>query len=164
MTQSWKHSRKINYLCDMVKRYAEYFLCDAIRLAMFLGGDKAQMSDGIGNAEDFPLVPKMREKLTGDDIRFIRVEGDEYYEVAFVSNDKPRKEDAKFRNKSIHRVAIGREIKRTREDASLSLFDLAGKTNLREYSLERIEDGRWDLDISLLGVILDALGKEIRFV
>lgn len=147
----------------MTQRFVEYFLCDAIRLALYLGGDKASLSDGIGNADDFPLIPKMREQI-GDDIRFIRVDGKDYYEVAYITSDTPKPEDTKIRNKSIHRVEIGREIKRAREEQKLSLLDLAKRTNLRDYSLARIEEGRWDMDISLLGVILDALGKSIKIV
>lgn len=145
------------------KRYAEYFLCDAIRLAQYLGGEGAAISDGIGNADDFPLIPKMREQI-GDDVRFVRVEGNEYYEVAFVSNKQPKPEDTKIRNKSLYRVMIGREIKKARIERRMTLSDLAERTNLRDYSLLRIEEGRWDLDISLLGVILNALDKEIKIV
>ena len=46
----------------------------------------------------------------------------------------------------------------------MPLSELAEKTNLREHSLMRIEEGRWDIDLSLLGVILDVLGKKINFV
>ena len=145
------------------KRYAEYFLCDAIRLAQYLGGEGAAISDGIGNADDFPLIPTMREQI-GDDVRFVRVEGNEYYEVAFVSNKQPKPEDTKIRNKSLYRVMIGREIKKARIERRMTLSDLAERTNLRDYSLLRIEEGRWDLDISLLGVILNALDKEIKIV
>ena len=142
------------------KRYAEHFRCDAQRLALLLGGDNATYSDGIGSVADFPLVPKQREILDKD-VRFIRVEnGEEYYEIAYVLDAKPTFKDTKYRNKSYHRVAIGKEIHRARMNAGMSLEELAEKTNLREHSLSRIEDGYWDLDISLLGVILDALGVQ----
>lgn len=145
------------------KRYAEHFLCDALRLATYLGGETSVISYGIGHSDDFPLVPKEREQV-GDDIRFIRVDGQEYYEVAYVSVDTPTFADKKIRNKSLYRVILGREIKRARESVGMTLSELADKTNLREHSLYRIEDGRWDIDISLLGIILDALGKTIRIV
>ena len=145
------------------KRFAEHFRCDAVRLALLLGGEDASYSDGIGNAFDFPLVPKQREMID-EDVRFIRVEGKEYYEVAYVLDSAPTQKDAKYRNKSYHRVIVGREIHRVRTELGMPLSELAEKTNLREFSLARIEDGRWDIDIALLGVILDALGKEIKLV
>ena len=144
-----------------IKRYAEHFRCDALRLAFLLGGENATYTDGIGNTEDFPLVPKQKEILAKD-VRFIRVEnGEEYYEVAFVLDVKPTLKDSKYRNKSYHRVAIGKEIRRARLNKGMTLEELAEKTNLREHSLSRIEDGYWDIDISLLGVIIDALGVQI---
>lgn len=143
-----------------IKRFSEYYLCDAIRLAQTLGGE---ISDGIGNAWDFPLSPKARE-IVGDDIRFLRVQGDDYYEIGYISSEKPKPENLKLRNKSIHRVLVGREIRRARLDLGLSIEKLAQKTNLRPHSLERIEEGRWDIDIALLGIILDALGKEIKIL
>lgn len=144
-------------------KYAEHFLCDAIRLAQYLGGENAQLSDGIGHADDFPLVPKDRE-LVDNDVRFIRAESDESYEIAYVCTDTPTPYDTKFRNKSLYRVMLGREIKKARLSKRITIEELSKKTNLREHSLQRIEEGRWDLDISLLGVILNALDKEIKIV
>lgn len=145
------------------KRFAEHFRCDALRLALLLGGEDSTYSDGIGNAFDFPLAPKQREMLD-DDIRFIRVEGEEYYEIGYVTDSTPLPKDTKYRNKSFHRVIVGREIRRARIAAGMPLSELAEKTNLREHSLMRIEEGRWDIDLSLLGVILDVLDKKINFV
>ena len=145
------------------KRYVEHFRCDALRLAMLLGGENATYSDGIGISANFPLVPKQKE-MVSDDIRFIRVDGDDYYEVGYVVDSMPGPRDSKYRNKSYHRVAIGREIRNAREEKNMSITDLAQKTNLREHSIVKIEDGMWDIDLSLLGVILDALGKTIRFI
>lgn len=145
------------------KRYAEHFFCDAARLASYLGGEKATISDGIGPADDFPLTPKDRSQVD-DDVRFLRVDGEEYYEIAYVTSKTPTPADAKYRNKSLYRVMLGREIKKARESMGITITDLSKRTNLRDHSLLRIEEGRWDIDIALLGVILDALNKEIKIV
>ena len=145
------------------KRYVEHFLCDAVRLACYLGGDGAKMSDGIGSADDFPMIPREREQV-GDDVRFIRVEGEEYYEIAYVSTETPRPEDKKIRNKSLYRVIFGRELKKARESSGVSLEELSKRTNLKEHSLEKIEEGRWDFDTTVMGNILFALGKTIKIV
>ena len=145
------------------KRFAEYYLCDAMRLAQLLGGEDATISEGMGNADDFPLIPRMREQV-GDDVRFLRSDGEDYYEVAYVSDSKPRPEDSKFRNKSYYRVVIGRGIKKARKEVGMTISQLSQLTNLREHSLLRIEEGMWDLDVSMLGVILDALRKTIKIV
>lgn len=145
------------------KRYVEHFLCDAIRLAQLLGEGQAKLSDGLGNADDFPLNPKERDQV-GDDVRFIRVNGKEYYEVGFVTEDNPTPEDIKLRNKSVYRVLFGSALKKARLEAGMSIAELSKRTLLREHSLERIEEGRWDFDTTVMGNILSALGKSIKIV
>ena len=146
-----------------IKRFSEHFLCDAMRLAILLGGENATLSDGIGNSSDFPLVPKERDQV-GEDIRFIRVEGEEYYEIAYVTNEQPTQWDSKIRNKSYYRVLVGREIHDARLSVGMTLSELSRKTNLREHSIQRIEEGRWDMDMAMLGLILDALNKTIKII
>lgn len=145
------------------KRFVEHFLCDAIRLAQILGEGQAKLSEGLGNADDFPLNPRERDQV-GNDVRFIRVNGKEYYEVAFVTEDNPTIDDIKLRNKSVYRVMFGSALKKARLSVGMSLEELARKTNLREHSLQRIEEGRWDFDTTVMGNILSALGKSFKIV
>ena len=149
-----------------IQRFAEQYMSDALRLAdYFAKRYDAKISEGIGNAEDFPFVPKQRDMID-DDVRFIRVEGECFYgEIAFISTDTPLSSiELKHRNKTIYRVIVGEQLAAIREEKGISLEELAEKTGYRAHSLARIEEGRWDLDIHCLGQILDALGATIKIV
>ena len=143
----------------MTQRYAEPFLCDALRLAQHLAKRvNGQISEGIGHSGDFP------GEFESDDIRFLRVEGDDYFEVAFLYDEEPKKEDWKYRNKYYWRVLAGEKIKTFREKKGMPLGELSEITGLRVHALERIEDGRWDLSIVQLGSLLDALGGDFNLI
>ena len=141
-----------------IQRFHEKYLCDAIRLASYLA-DKygAAISEGIGDSSKFP------GNFDTDDIRFLRVEkGVTLYEIAYTTNETPT--HFKHRNKGIHRVMIGEEIKRVREERGLTLEELSEQTDFKPHSLMWIEQGRYDIDVTQLGIILDALGAKIRLV
>ena len=149
-----------------IQRFAEQYMCDAMRLANhFAKHYNAQISEGIGNAADFPFVPKQRDMLE-EDVRFFRVEGDSFYgEIAFVTTDTPYSTlELKHRNKSLYRVIVGEQIAALREEKGMTLEEVAEMTGYRAYSLARIEEGRWDIDLPCLGHILDALGATIKLV
>ena len=59
---------------------------------------------------------------------------------------------------------IGEEIRRVREEKGISLEELAGKTDFKVHSLLWIEQGRYDIDVTQLGIILDALGVKIKLI
>lgn len=141
-----------------VKRFTEPFLCDALRLGSHLAAKvNGVISEGIGDARRFPGS----ERIPGDEVRFIRVEGRDYYEIAFLYDREPTPADRKLRNKSFWRVRIGEEIRKLRESRGATLTELSDVTGFRVYSLARIEEGRWDIDIAQIGNILDALGGDI---
>lgn len=146
-----------------VQRFTEHFLCDALRLAQHLAQKhNGSITEGMGVSDLFPFAPKEKDKV-GDEVRFLRVEGaDILAEIAFATSMEPREGDIKHRNKHIHRLAIGEEIQRVRKERGMTLEDLADRTGLRPYSIARIEDGRWDLDITQLGAIAEALGAKIH--
>mgnify|MGYP002626168216 CR=1 FL=1 len=138
----------------MIFRFSEPFFCDALRLAQFLAErHNGTISEGIGRSENFPK----NEKFPSEDVRFLRVDGDEYYEIAFFYQDEPTEDDRKLRNKSFWRIRIGDTIRTKREEKCLSLKDLSDKIGLRVKALECIEQGRWEISIDQLGNICDAL-------
>lgn len=138
-----------------IQRFHEKYLCDALRLATYLAEKYgASLSEGIGDSSKFP------GRFDSGDVRFIRVsKGETLYEIAFSTEDAP--DHYKHRNKGIHRVMIGEEIKRVREAKGMSLEELADKTDFKAHSLLWIEQGRYDIDVAQLGIILDALGVKV---
>ena len=138
-----------------IQRFHEKYLCDALRLATYLAArEKATLSEGIGDSSRFP------GSFDSDDVRFIRVSGGEtLYEIAFTTDEVPA--HYKHRNKGIHRVMIGEEIRRVREAKGMTLEELSAKTDFKAHSLLWIEQGRYDIDVAQLGIILDALGVKI---
>ena len=143
--------------------FTENYLADAIRLARhFAEKYDGVLSEGIGVAKPFPAPPKTGAFLSVD-VRFVRVEcRDRMYCVAFVSEDNPPVSERKYRNKSLYRVLMGEEIKAARERRGISLGEVAERSGFREHSLQRIEEGRWDFDMSQLGVILEAIGAKVK--
>lgn len=141
-----------------IKRFTEPFFCDALRVAQYLAKKvNGRITEGIGDAAGFPG----RERIPSEEVRFLRVEGDDYYEVGFISQDEPTVEDRKLRNKSYWRIKVGDALKAYRESKGISLGELASATGYRVHSLARIEEGRWDMDIAQLGSLLDALGGDL---
>ena len=144
--------------------YTEYYLVDAIRLADHFAESGGRISEGIGDSSLFPKPPKTGEFPAGE-VRFVRVEvGDRTYAVAFITNNDPPAGEWKYRNKSLYRVLMGEQIKRCRERRGLSIEEVASISGFRPHSLVRIEEGRWDIDIAQLGVILDALAAQVRII
>ena len=148
-----------------IQRFAESYMCDALRLAQYFAKrDDGRISEGIGHTDDFPYTPIDRSRLDSD-TRFFRVESDtSYYEIGFVTSEEPAPVTEKNRNKSIHRVIVGSQIKAYRESLGLPLEEVASRSGFRPHSLARIEEGRWDMDIAQLGRILDAMGAMVSIV
>ena len=144
--------------------YTEYYLVDALRLAEHFAEKGGRITEGIGSADDFPKPPKTGE-FAEPDVRFVRVElPDRTFAVAFVTEDDPPRSERKFRNKSLYRVLVGEQIRACRERRRMTLEEVAELSGFRAHSLERIEEGRWDIDIAQLGVILDALAAQLKVV
>jgi len=150
---------------DDIKRFSEHFFCDSLRLAQLLASlYGAKISESEGFSADFPLNPKEKAQV-GERIKFFSVDNERvHFEVSFVTTDEPTEDFAMIRNKSFHRVLIGAEIRRTRRIKGMTIEELSEKTGFRTHSLQRIEEGRWDMDVSQLGLILDALGCYARFI
>ena len=141
-----------------VQRFHEKYLCDALRLATYLAEkNNATISEGIGDSSKFPGA------FASDDVRFLRVSnGATLYEIAFSTEETPS--HYKHRNKGIHRVMIGEEIRRVREEKGMSLEELSQRTDFKAHSLLWIEQGRYDIDVTQLGIILDALEVKIKLI
>ena len=138
-----------------IQRFHERYLCDAIRLASYLAEKyDASISEGIGDSSKFP------GSFESEDVRFLRVsKGETLYEIAFTTEETP--DHYKHRNKGIYRVMLGEEIHRVRMEKGMTLEDLSKKTDFKAHSLLWIEQGRYDIDVAQLGIILDALGVKI---
>ena len=61
-------------------------------------------------------------------------------------------------------MIVGEQITSFREKRGLSLEEMAAKVGYTPHSLARIEEGRWDIDLKQLGLLLDALGARIELV
>lgn len=61
-----------------------------------------------------------------------------------------------------HREEIGRRIAALRQKRGLSLRDLAELTGLDHSNIGKIENGRYNVGIDILGRICDALGCRIE--
>ena len=144
--------------------FTEQYLADALRLAEYLARKGGKISEGIGYSSYFPNPPK-EGAFPADEVRYLRVEcPDRTYAVAFVSDDDPPAEERKYRNRSLHRLKVGEQIKACRERRGMTLKEVADLSGFRVHSLARIEEGRWDLDVGQLGIILDALAAEVHIV
>lgn len=142
------------------QRFVEYFLCDALRLAEhFAKVHGGKISEGIGDTSLFPCPPKYDVK--SNDIRFLRVEGEKCFEIGFISQDDPPAEASKHRNKYIHRVLVGEELRRARLKSGMSINEVADRSGYRPHTLEMVEQGRYDFDIAQLGTVLDAIGARV---
>ena len=145
------------------RRFIEYYFCDALRLAQHLAEvHEGTISEGIGDSSLFPVPPKFG--FSSPDVRFLRVEGNQDFEIGFVSQDNPPADAIKHRNKSLYRVLVGEELRKARKEKGLSLKEVADKSGFRSHSLEMVEDGRYDFDIAQLGTILDAIGAKVKIV
>lgn len=62
------------------------------------------------------------------------------------------------------RKAIGDQVRRAREEAGLSLRELAIKADLSFNHIARIETGRYNVTIDTLSIIAEALGMELALI
>lgn len=63
-----------------------------------------------------------------------------------------------------HRIAIGNRIAEIRKQKGLSLRDLAGASGLDHSNIGKIENGKYNVGIDILGKICEALGCRIVIV
>lgn len=66
--------------------------------------------------------------------------------------------------KEVARKAIGNQVRRAREEAGLSLRELAIKADLSFNHIARIETGRYNVTIDTLSIIAEALGMELALI
>lgn len=66
--------------------------------------------------------------------------------------------------KEVARKAIGDQVRRAREEAGLSLRELAIKADLSFNHIARIETGRYNVTIDTLSLVAEALGMELALV
>lgn len=62
------------------------------------------------------------------------------------------------------RKAIGDQVRRAREEAGLSLRELAIKADLSFNHIARVETGRYNVTIDTLSVVAEALGLGLALV
>lgn len=62
------------------------------------------------------------------------------------------------------REKIGREIRKAREDAGMTLRQLAEKTGIAYNHIGRIERGKYNVTLDTLSILAQALGREVGIV
>lgn len=141
-------------------RFTELYYDDAERLALYLS---ARDGAGIGlvqcPSDLFPIPPKMKEMP--DAVNAFKVGN---YEVAYLEKRPYAEKDAKYRNRTLHRVMLGERLRDARESQGMSLDDLERATGIRAKNIENIELGRYDASIDVLGNLGEALGCHLDFV
>lgn len=61
----------------------------------------------------------------------------------------------------LNRVRIGQELSKARTDRGLTVRALAEKAGVSYQNITKIENGRYNVSIDILGDVLDAMGCEI---
>lgn len=61
-----------------------------------------------------------------------------------------------------HREKIGQQISEIRREKGLTILQLAEMTGLDNSNIGKIEKGRYNVGIDILGRIADALGVELK--
>lgn len=61
-----------------------------------------------------------------------------------------------------HRIRIGQQIAHIRKEKGLTILELSEMTGLDNSNIGKIERGRYNVGIDILGRIADALGVEIK--
>lgn len=67
-----------------------------------------------------------------------------------------------FRPKMSMRILIGKQIKEIREQQQLSGKELARRAGIEERTIDKIENGRWNVGIDMLEMVCNALGVTIK--
>lgn len=63
-----------------------------------------------------------------------------------------------------HREQIGQRIAQLRKDKGLTILELSEMTRLDNSNIGKIERGRYNVGIDILGRIADALGVSIELI
>ena len=136
-----------------------------MRLCKYIAGEEGVIS--IGPAGDVSAFPDAPKEMTLDENTYaVKVErqGEIVAECAYIRLREDGDVDAKYRNRWLISVMLGREIRAARERRGLSLEQLSELTGYRAHSIDSMERGRYNMDIKLLGRLADALGCEIALV
>ena len=141
-------------------RFTEIYYDDAERLALYIAArDNSEIYTENVSSEWFPVPPKMKEMP--EEVDCLQVSN---YEIAYLEHREDEGQDMKYRNRTLHRVALGDRLREARESRGMSLERLEGLTGIKAKNIENIEAGRFDVTIDILGNICDALGCHIDFV
>ena len=96
----------------------------------------------------------------GDDLSFIIYKT--YLQLAFdyscsciISSDDVKAQE---------RQRIGKRIRKIREEKKLPIWKVASLSDITEYNLERIEEGRYSVGFDVLAKIALALGTKLDFI
>lgn len=141
-------------------RFTEIYFDDAERLALYIAArDGSEVYTERVPSEFFPIPPKMKEMP--DEVDCLLVSN---YEIAFLEQREDDAQDRKYRNRTLHRVALGDRLRDARESKGMTLDDLERLTDIKAKNIENIEAGRFDVTIDILGNLCDALGCHVDFV
>jgi DNA-binding XRE family transcriptional regulator len=80
---------------------------------------------------------------------------------ASICSERPSDVDVSAALASRHRVAFGRNFRRARVEAALTLDDVAAVSGLPRICLNAIEAGRCDPRLRTMTAIADAVGREL---
>ena len=141
-------------------RFTELYFDDAERLALYIAArDNSEILTEKLSSDLFPIPPKMKEMP--DEVDALIVSN---YEIAYLEHRPYADKDLKYRNRTLHRVALGDRLREARESRGMTLEGLEQLTGIRAKNIENIEAGRFDATIDILGNIGDALGCHVDFV
>jgi DNA-binding XRE family transcriptional regulator len=80
---------------------------------------------------------------------------------ASICSERPSDADSSAALASRHRIAFGRNFRRARVEAALTLDDVAAMSGLPRICLNAIEAGRCDPRLRTMAAIADAVGCEL---
>lgn len=138
----------------MIQKFTEIYYDDAERFAVYLASVKNEEIEIVyDDAEGFPMPAKNMQ--FGEKVNCFKVGN---IEIAYLTKRKSPDEDKKHRNRSLYRYALGQMLKDARERMGITLEQLADTTGLKASNLRNIELGRYNVDIDVLGLIMDGIG------
>lgn len=134
-------------------KFTETYYDDAERFALYLSSTIGEEIELVyDDSEGFPMPPKgmyLEEKVSCFKVGAI--------EIAYLTKRKSPKDDLKHRNRSLYRYVMGQNLRDARERAGMTLDDIAAKSGLKASNIRNIESGRYNVDIDVLGNLVEAM-------
>ena len=141
-------------------RFTELYYDDAERLALYISSrDNVPVEVMTCDPDLFPLPPKMM--VMPPKVDAFKVGN---YEIAYLDRRSDSGDDKKYKNRTLHRVMLGDELRKVMRKKGVDADYLEEKTGIRSRNIENIILGRHDASIDILGNIADALGCKVSFV